>query len=66
MKVHDHEPVELRVYDAFTCSVKKKNPNMTYYSSGEIWFDIIDVELLTPADETSCNTCLTQFITNFF
>lgn len=21
-------------------------------------FDIIDVELLTPADETSCNTCL--------
>lgn len=37
---------------------KKKTPNMTYYSSGEIWFDIIDVELLTPADETSCNTCL--------
>lgn len=43
----------------FTRSVKK--PNMTYNSSGKIWFDIIDVELLTPADETSCNTCLTLY-----
>lgn len=45
---------------------KQTNICMTHYSSGEIWFDIIDVELLTPADETSCNTCLTQYITNFF
>lgn len=36
----------------------KKQTNMTHFSSGKIWFDIIDVELLTPADETSCNTCL--------
>lgn len=44
---------------------KQTNICMTNYSSVKIWFDIIDVELLTPADETSCNTCLTQYITNF-